>query len=351
MKILLVSPIPPPGGGIASWTRRYLDSKIAKEHEIILINTAVKGNRIKNLNKKNILEEIKRNLELIKEVNRISKSNKLGLDIAHINTPCSKTGIIRDYIMIRILKRNNIKVLVHFRCDVPYMINNKVSKKILEKIVSKADILITLNKKSQEYIQKNFGKSSKILPNFLSEEYIKIAHEKKNIKDKIENVVFTGHVTESKGCGVILEIAKEYPEKKFELIGYISDEFKAIDLPKNVTLRGEVKTEEIRKFLNDADLFLFPTHTEGFPNSVAEAMAFGIPILATPVGAIPDMIEEQGGILENIEDVEQFKKSIKILENKEKRKRMSEWNKNKVINNYDINSILQNLITIYGEDA
>lgn len=350
MKILLVSPIPPPNGGIASWTKRYLSSKIANEHEIILINTAVKGNRIKNLNKKSILEEIKRNIDLIKQVKKISKKNKIGLDIAHINTPCSKTGIIRDYIFTRILKRNNIKVLIHFRCDVPYMINNKISKKILEKIVSKADILITLNKKSQEYIQENFGINSKILPNFLPEEYIKIAYEKRKINDEIKSIVYTGHVTKAKGCDVILKIAKEYPKKKFELIGYISDDFKNINIPQNVTLRGEVTVAEVKDFLNSADLFLFPSHTEGFPNSVAEAMAFGVPILSTPVGAIPDMIEEKGGILANIDDVDKFKKSIEFLENKEKRKKMSEWNKNKVINNYDINIVLRKLIAIYREE-
>ena len=46
MRILLISPLPPPSGGIATWTKNYIDSSYAKENKIYLVNTAVRNNRI-----------------------------------------------------------------------------------------------------------------------------------------------------------------------------------------------------------------------------------------------------------------------------------------------------------------
>ena len=59
--------------------------------------------------------------------------------------------------------------------------------------------------------------------------------------------------------------------------------------------------EDLPKYLNSFKLLVIPSYTEGLPNIMLEAMACGTPVLATEVGAIPDIIndEETGFIMEN----------------------------------------------------
>lgn len=70
---------------------------------------------------------------------------------------------------------------------------------------------------------------------------------------------------------------------------------------KNVTLVGWISHDELPSYLNMLKLLVVPSYTEGLPNIVIEAMSCGTPVLATPVGGVPDLIEDgiTGFILEN----------------------------------------------------
>jgi glycosyltransferase involved in cell wall biosynthesis len=58
-----------------------------------------------------------------------------------------------------------------------------------------------------------------------------------------------------------------------------------------VRVRPRVTHEEIAELYKDADIFVFPSLSEGFSNALLEAMAAGLPIVATCVGAAPDILE------------------------------------------------------------
>lgn len=52
-------------------------------------------------------------------------------------------------------------------------------------------------------------------------------------------------------------------------------------------------SDEVRKVMLEADMFVFPTQGEGLPRGILEAMAIGMPVLSTPVGGIPEVIERK----------------------------------------------------------
>jgi glycosyltransferase involved in cell wall biosynthesis len=63
-------------------------------------------------------------------------------------------------------------------------------------------------------------------------------------------------------------------------------------LTSRVELTDWISHEELPLYLNNLRLLVIPSYTEGLPNIMLEAMACGTPVLATPIGAVPDIIKD-----------------------------------------------------------
>ena len=150
---------------------------------------------------------------------------------------------------------------------------------------------------------------------------ISIAHEhfldfdkfkiKKNFYERDNLVGYIGRLSEEKGVWefvkAIPQITKENAEIKVLIggDGLLRDKIEAFlnenNLNSKVKLVGWIPQDELPDYLNELKLIVLPSYTEGLPNIMLEAMACGTLVLATPVGAIPDVIRdgETGFIVEN----------------------------------------------------
>lgn len=345
LKVLLISPLPPPAGGIATWTVQFLDWAKKNNLNVNIVDTSLKGSRAAKINSdRNISDEVRRTINILKDLKK--KIKEFDPNVIHLNTACGKFGIIRDYLFARLVKKANKKIIIHYRCNIEDQVMIKsVQHFFLKKISEIADKNIVLNKASKKYLRINFEQESLIVPNFISGDFIN--KKSKSINAEINQILFIGHVQESKGIFEIIEAAKLLPDIKFKLAGPVKDEEIKKGLPRNVYLLGAVKNSEVRELLLNSDVFLFPTYTEGFSNALLEAMAIGLPIITTPVGANVDMVESKGGIIIDIHDIEGIMEAILSIQNPLKRKEISNWNIQKVKDNYTIENVMGQLISEY----
>jgi glycosyltransferase involved in cell wall biosynthesis len=87
---------------------------------------------------------------------------------------------------------------------------------------------------------------------------------------------------------------------------------------------GWQRADELRKKYATANLFLFPSRHEGMPNAVLEAMASGLPVIATRIAGNEDLVEDgRTGVLVPVEDVEALQQALReLLNDAEKRESM-----------------------------
>lgn len=348
LKILLVSPMPPPAGGIASWTQQYLDWSEKNNLSVEIVNTAVIGKRAEKINQKTkIIDEINRTTDIIKDLK--TKINKFKPQIIHLNTPCGKFGIIRDFLCAKIAKKNGVKLIVHYRCNIEDQVNHSyLSRFYLKRLSSIADLNLVLNRSSNKYLMKETQNSSILITNFINEDFFIDEHKK--IRSDIKIISFVGHVQRKKGVLEIIDAAKLLPKITFNIAGPVSNEISKIEKPNNLIFMGSLSKQEVKILLQESDVFLFPTYTEGFANALLEAMAMGLPIITTPVGANIDMIESMGGVSVEIGNPQSIIDAIYSIKSPIDRRRMSAWNLKKVKNEYTIENVMKKLISTYLDE-
>jgi glycosyltransferase involved in cell wall biosynthesis len=130
-------------------------------------------------------------------------------------------------------------------------------------------------------------------------------------------LAFVGWVTREKGIFEALEVLdrlrQQHPAATLTVAGGGRDlgaflaAASARGLIQAVNMRGWIDGEEVRRMLRDCDVFLFPSHCEGLPNALIEAMAAGLPAVATRVGGVPDLIQDgENGFVVDVADVDRM---------------------------------------------
>lgn len=162
-----------------------------------------------------------------------------------------------------------------------------------------------------------------VIPNGIDEKLFKkldktTCRQKLGFKKEKQYVLFIGNLVEVKGIKYLIEAMKNVPEHidlniigSGELIETLSSQIASLGLSHRVTLRGRMPHDEIPIWLNASDIFCLPSLNEGCPNVVVEALACGLPIVASNVGGIPELVDERKGVLVDPADAKALAAAIK----------------------------------------
>jgi glycosyltransferase involved in cell wall biosynthesis len=325
-KILLVSPLPPPIGGIASWTIHVLDYLSNLDY----VNDSNFLHFNSNLKFRNVvldslfLRIIFGSLEVFWFLPRIFYVLlSFRPSVLHY-TSSGSFGFFKDLVLVLFCYFLKIDVILHIRFGrVPQILKNKDWEFFLfKKLLQKASTVLFIDTPSFNAASLFFPMHAcrfKFIPNPASLESTK--HALCPPDPKSDLVLFVGHVISSKG---VIELSKGFSRLnskfKLEFIGpevlSVKNQILSIFSDSgfyNFEFFGPKEKEIVYSKMKEASLLVLPSYSEGFPNVVLEAMAHGCPVLATSVGAIPEMLGcdsiNQAGIcfdLSELNNIEQF---------------------------------------------
>ncbi len=168
-----------------------------------------------------------------------------------------------------------------------------------------------------------------IVPNWTAtKSLLDIGEKRLKILPECITIMFIGWIDKEKGVFELLEAINELVicSKKYCFRVLMAGEGNALDEVKNyvlshslqkyVKLLGWINEKQKTTFLKDADILVLPSYMEGMPNVVIEAMACGLPVIATKVGAIEQMIQTgENGIVIASRSSEEIRVALDMLLN------------------------------------
>ncbi|MBE4582237.1 glycosyltransferase family 4 protein [Vibrio navarrensis] len=141
-----------------------------------------------------------------------------------------------------------------------------------------------------------------------------------SISSQVRTVLYIGHLLRSKGAFRVLELANEFRKENivFKIAGEFGGESERLDFLqeidalelKNIELLGRVEGDNKATLFHTSDVLLLPSYSEAQPLTILEAFSCGLPVLATPVGGIVDILDEETGRCVPFEDFSEALESI-----------------------------------------
>lgn len=213
----------------------------------------------------------------------------------------------RKMILINICKFLKIKIIYHIHSGgFKKFYEKSKHKELIETTIKKVDLLISPTKENMIFFSSFLPQEKNIIINNFIEERKVTKIYKENID--IVSFLFLGMITDHKGIFDLIEVIaenKEILEGKMKLtVGGSgeSDRLKQLislhELDGIVKYIGWIAGKEKDDLMLNSDVFIMPSHIESFGMSNLEAMVYGMPIISTNIGGIPEVVSNnENGIL------------------------------------------------------
>lgn len=178
------------------------------------------------------------------------------------------------------------------------------------------------------------------------------------MKAKTPSVLFAGKLEARKGFSELLRamaiVVKRIPNATLLFAGHgeiaaARSLAKDLGIESSVVFAGWLRGEEKKIAFEKAHVFCLPSYDEGLPMAVLEAMAYGLPVVSTPVGGIPDLIEPGiNGVLVRPGDVPDLAAAlIELLSTAGLRRRLGQCARATVEKYYSIDVVSEQIGALY----
>jgi L-malate glycosyltransferase len=280
-------------------------------------------------------------------IKKLMKGKKIDIIHCHYAYPIGVLG----YILSRYFK-------------VPYIITEHASKfenrfrsfihkKLALKSLEKADRIIAVGNSLKKEIEKYIINPISVVPNVVNVSKFYSAER----DSKFINLGFLGSLDDNrKGLDLLFSAIYKIQNQNYLL--HIGGNGKFLEKYKNLSRKldfsgkcifyGNIKPEKVPDFFSKLDIFILPSRKESFGVVVIEAMAAGIPVIATICGGPEDIVTKETGLLIEKDNVDQLREAIEYMIINFK-KYNNKLIRDYVTYEYGVDSFVNKLTEIYEE--
>ncbi|MFG1204885.1 glycosyltransferase family 4 protein [Xanthobacter aminoxidans] len=278
-------------GGIASYVQNYMASQLARQRRMVVIETHTDGSK---------LDKAKTAVLAFAQSFGYALSNKP--DIVHVHVG-DFPSLYRKAVVFFPFTLVKTKKLLHFHGAAfltQYEKKSLAQKWLIKRIMRSFDKVICLSHNRREDLQRNFTQLDAVVVQNavpLPEEtagarapgaplqvlFLGLIGPRKGLFDLLDAI----DLLITQGVEVLIEMGGNGDIERLQARLDASPELK-----KRACFLGWVTPERRREASLKAHVFALPSYAEGMPMAIMEAMAFGLPIISTPVGGIPEIVED-----------------------------------------------------------
>lgn len=287
------------------------------------------------------------------------------VDVVHVNISAHGSSV-RKPVALWTCRMLRLPVLLHlhassyqeFFAPLP-----SSAKRLLRKTFQTADRVIVLGAVWRDYVHDQLGvipERIRILPYAVPGPAT--TPQRPRATNAPLNLLLLGRLGKRKGVPELLA-ALASPQLRGEpwaatLAGdgdvqYYAAEATALGISERLAFPGWVGQEAARRLLSDSDILLLPSHAEGLPVAVIEALAYGVPVVTTPVGAISEVVSDGvNGLLVPPGDSAALARAIRsLLHDEALRLKLARGARATWETNHTMASYVESLVTAWRELA
>lgn len=351
VKVCLVSPVPPPYGGISHGTqmmRRYAarNSRV----QFLQVDTNVRWRPFYDLALGKRI--IGGGLQLLRDYLFFLKALRKNPDVVHLKTT-AELGLVRDLLFCTTARLFHVPVAYHLHFGrVPKIAAARTFEWLLLALVMRmTGAVMAVDKPTADAIRSCLPVRVEYTPNAID------LSELPAIEDAYEpsqTLMFLGWAIPTKGVEELVHAWSELAVAGWEvlMVGPVEEGYQQYLLehyqPPGVRFVGETSHDDAMRLMARCGIFVLPSYTEGFPNVILEAMAYAKPIVATQVGAIPDMLADGCGIIVKPKDVQELKAAIlQLIREEQLRGELGERARERVVQEYSLDAAFARYVSIW----
>lgn len=365
LRVALWAPLPPPVGGISRWTVRFREAAPRHGLEVRVIDVAPPVDTVDERSRFDWgrLPVATRALRELRGVLREERP-----DVVHV-TSSLFWATPRDGLALWACRRAGVPAILNLRSSSQLVAWREglggLRRRALDRTLGLADAVVVLSRELEAYL-------AGALPGLRVERIGNMVDDAERLAQPDEpvlperraacRVLFVGFRMPKKGLRELAEAVLGLPECELVVVGGPGGG--AIDAQANRRMEqalarlrqtgrlvetGALAPERVSRAYHEADVFALPTHREGFPNTLLEAMAAGLPCVACPVGAVPEMLEDDCGVRVPVGDADALRESLRRLAaDPERRAQLGRRARARSQERYGVDAIMQRYRSLYA---